>query len=142
MRTLEQMKYDLEAYGYKLVTWAEFEAADDRPEGLMERASEFKAPFIVYDPGDDWDGWMLCGRSAEWLATETCRHIMRGEPADGPLSRDGIVGQMLANLRRITLHAKQAMADPRFAKDEAREIAEQADAAIAAAEAAGITAEG
>jgi hypothetical protein len=57
--------------GYKLCTRSEFETATDRPAGLLERAQHRVGAFVVYDPHDDADGWLLIGDDAEALARET-----------------------------------------------------------------------
>jgi len=66
--------------GYKLATRAEFDAAGDVPEGIREReasipfgdaAGKGQGLFIVYDPNDDNEGWLLVGDDADELANET-----------------------------------------------------------------------
>jgi len=66
----------VESYGYKLVTRAEFEVATDKPEGLAERAAPFMETnsFVIYDPADDCDGFMIWGDFAHELASECCAH--------------------------------------------------------------------
>lgn len=79
-------------WGYKLVTREEFLAATDRPGGLLERAKginpdhDQKADLtvhthVVYDPDDDYEGWMLWGNDPEALDRETMDMI--GEKSDG-----------------------------------------------------------
>lgn len=84
----------LTAYDFKFATWEDFVIADDKPEGLMERANEWKADhpgdgiFVVYDPLDDADGYLLMTSNALELARITCEYISDMEPPEGPLSVD------------------------------------------------------
>jgi len=63
-------KQILESYDYKLVTRAEFETACDVPKGLRERAAALSGEFVIYDPLDDDEGYLLIGNDAEALAAE------------------------------------------------------------------------
>lgn len=87
----ETNKSNLEAYGYKLVTWEEFLAAEDRPEGLLERAMDVTAPrkhdrqWVVYDPEGDSDDWLLVGERDK-IAKTTVEDLIEMEPPEGPLS--------------------------------------------------------
>lgn len=70
-------KETLEAHGYKLVTRAAFDSAADVPDGLREYRKEqlaLKGAWIVYDPSDDEEGWLLVGDDAEALARETVEY--------------------------------------------------------------------
>ena len=67
--------HDIAAYGYKLVPWDAFINATDRPEGLLERATAFKAKFVLYDPEDDVDGLLLVGDDPRELLSEARMHI-------------------------------------------------------------------
>lgn len=80
--------FNCETYGYKLVTREQFLSATDRPEFLLERAQgndprgEFgnqedltHYTFVVYDPDDDYEGWMLWGDDPNVLDTETMEMI-------------------------------------------------------------------
>lgn len=84
----------LTAYDFKFATWEEFVIAEDKPEGLMERATEWKADhpeafvYVVYDPLDDADGYLLMTSNALELARITCEYISDMEPPEGPLSVD------------------------------------------------------
>lgn len=92
--TTADAKAALESYDYKLVTWAEFVAADDRAAGLLERAETVRSTllagsldvFVVYDPMDNEDGYLLIGANAHEVATEACRWIADGVPDEGPLA--------------------------------------------------------
>lgn len=67
-------KEKLAREGYKLVTRREFELAADRPLGLFDRFEGCTIPpgaFVVYDPNDDEDGWLLIDNDPEWLAAQT-----------------------------------------------------------------------
>lgn len=90
MNTFETNKTNLESYGYKLVTWDEFVSADDRPDGLLNRAEVYymEEPFeyIVYDPADDHTGFMLVGNDPIAMSFETCWYIEDMEPEEGPLA--------------------------------------------------------
>ncbi len=70
----------LESYGYRLVTWAEFEAAQDRPAGLLQRAKTLPAAFVVYDPDDGAKGFLITGGDPAALAFETVRHLELVKP--------------------------------------------------------------
>ena len=69
--------------GYKIVTRREFELAADRPLGLFNR---FESPhwskalpvgaFVLYDPEDDEDGFMLTNDNVEALAIEAFKHLL------------------------------------------------------------------
>ena len=84
----------MESYGYKLVTWQEFETAEDRPKGLMERALKYTEPMershVIYDPEDDDEGWMLIGER-EAIIRETVEDLIGIEPPEGPLSPKELV---------------------------------------------------
>lgn len=69
------MAHDIERYGYKCVTRAAFEAAPDRPPGLVERMAPFAGSHAVYDPNNDWEGWCLVGDDPAELRRETLDHI-------------------------------------------------------------------
>lgn len=69
---MQHYKQQIESRGYRLVAWSDFVAATDRPQGLLERAENHKARFVVYDPSDDEDGWLLVGDDPDELALETC----------------------------------------------------------------------
>lgn len=88
---MQNAKAFIESYGYKLVTRAEFEAATDRPQGLLERANQYPGAFVVYDPNDDYEGWMLIGDDAEKLAQESADDIRAhsDEPEDGGVLDEG-----------------------------------------------------
>lgn len=85
---------DLTAYDYKFVTWEEFVVADDKPDGLIERASDWRLDhpqenvFVVYDPMDDVDGFLLMTSNPIELARLTCEYIRDMMPSDGPLGVD------------------------------------------------------
>jgi hypothetical protein len=68
---------------YNLVTRDEFDAATDVPEGVRGRVQRILADpkseagagaFVVYDPYDDDDGWLLVGDDKVALAQETFDH--------------------------------------------------------------------
>lgn len=69
----------LTAAGYKLVTRAGFDAANDVPAGIREVAAavakEWGGAFIVYDPNDDATGWLLVGDNRADLARETVESL-------------------------------------------------------------------
>jgi hypothetical protein len=68
----------LTAAGFKIVTRAEFDAATDVPDGIRELAAavikQWGGAFVVYDPGDDKDGWLLIGDDRAELAAETVQY--------------------------------------------------------------------
>lgn len=83
------------SYDYKLVTWAAFVAADDRPAGLLQRAEELRAEilggrledvFVVYDPMDDNGGFLFVSDSEDDAAIEARRWIEESVPDEGPLA--------------------------------------------------------
>ena len=71
METKEKLFQALKDNQYKLVTQAEFSVADDVPEGIRERASTQNGAYVVYDPEDDEEDWLLVGDDATALAQET-----------------------------------------------------------------------
>lgn len=100
---------NLEAYDYKFATWDEFLKADV-PAGLIERAKSWIEPtsdngldyenhvsFVVFDPLDDEDGYLLIGNDALELSQEVCDFIASGEPSEGPLSTDNFVMKEIEN---------------------------------------------
>lgn len=93
--TTADPKAALESYDYKLVTWAAFVAAADRPAGLLQRAEEIRAEilggrledvFVVYDPMDDNGGFLLVSDSEDEAAIEALRWIEDGVPDEGQLA--------------------------------------------------------
>lgn len=84
----------LKAYAYKFVTWEEFIAAEDKPDGLIDRAIDWRQDhpqdglFVVYDPIDDEDGFLLMASDPMELARLTCEYIRDMEPEEGPLGVD------------------------------------------------------
>lgn len=67
--TEEKVKW-LQERGYKLATRSEFEAAGDLPDGLLKRAQKIAGIWVVYDPHDDDDGFLLIGDNREALVLE------------------------------------------------------------------------
>ena len=60
----------VESYDFKVCTWPAFMQATDLPSGLLDRAyetiKEWARPphsrtWVVYDPIDDNEGWLLIG---------------------------------------------------------------------------------
>ena len=84
----------LTSYDFKFTTWEEFVVAEDKPEGIMERARDWKYDhpgydvFVVYDPIDDEDGFLLMSSDPIELARITCEYITDMQPEDGPLGVD------------------------------------------------------
>lgn len=79
----------LASHGYKLVTRAEFEAATDVPAGSTREvvrrvAAKWGGAFVVYDPNDDDNGWLLVGGDRSALARETVEHLSEIGPAAEP----------------------------------------------------------
>jgi hypothetical protein len=72
--TDEQIKF-IVSYDYKLVSRAEFDAATDLPAGLRERASQYEGSWVVYDPLNDDEGFLLVGNDREALAKEAYEHV-------------------------------------------------------------------
>ncbi len=60
----------LESYDFKLVPRAQFDAATDVPYGLRERASAIPGSWVLYDPLDDAEGFLLVGDDPAALARE------------------------------------------------------------------------
>lgn len=71
-----------ESYGFRITTWAEFEAATDRPEGLLERALQFKDAHVLWDPDDGDEGFMLVGSDRQDLAERWFNDAFAAYPAD------------------------------------------------------------
>jgi len=65
----DAVKAFIESYDYKVVTLQEFMQASDKPEGLLERANKYQGEYILYDPNDDSEGFMIVG-SLEHVLTE------------------------------------------------------------------------
>lgn len=88
----EVNKTNLEAYGFKIIPWSEFVTAPDRPTGLFSRAIRVTTEcrgdrqWVVYDPSDDEEGWLLVGERDE-IAKETVEDIIEREPTEGPLAK-------------------------------------------------------
>lgn len=71
----------VENAGYKLVTWAEFENADDVPafvrqvaEGVHKR---WGGDFVCYDPAGGDRGWLLIDDDRKLIIGETVEHLGR-----------------------------------------------------------------
>lgn len=60
---------------YKVVSRAEFEAATDKPVGLLERANKHPGNWICYDPNDDAEGFMLIRNDREDLINEAYDYL-------------------------------------------------------------------
>lgn len=73
----------LKTNGYKLVTLAEFNAATDVPDGTRERVAlivkKWGGDFVVYDPNDDCEGWLLVSKDRAALAKETVEYRCQPE---------------------------------------------------------------
>lgn len=65
----------LESYDFKLVSRGDFESAGDVPNGLRDRVEGRDGAFVVYDPLDDDEGFLLVGDDAESLAAEAVSHM-------------------------------------------------------------------
>ena len=74
MTTEEHINF-IQAYDYKCVGRAEFEAATDRPAGLLERSKKYPGAWVVYDPLADDEGFMIIGDDKAALAKEAYEHI-------------------------------------------------------------------
>lgn len=60
----------LERHGYRVETRAVF-AASELPEGLLARALEIKGDWVVFDPSDDGQGFMLVSDDLDAIVAET-----------------------------------------------------------------------
>lgn len=85
----------LSAYDFKFVDWEEFLLAEDKPDGILERAMDWREDhpesekvYVVYDPLDDASAFLLIARDPMELARITCQYIASLEPENGPLSID------------------------------------------------------
>lgn len=66
----------LEKYEYVIVPWEAFRMIPNLPEGLLERAMEIgESKWVVYDPCDGEEGWLLIGDSERELINATVEHI-------------------------------------------------------------------
>lgn len=63
----------LESYDFRLVTRAAFDKAEDVPHGLRERVALLPGAFVVYDPLDDDEGFLLVSDDVNAIAAETVR---------------------------------------------------------------------
>lgn len=84
---VEQKRVQLvEDFEYKVVSWGDFINTPNLPEGLLDRALSvtqnclFERNWVVYDPLDDDEGWMLIGENLDEIVLETIEHFdLRGE---------------------------------------------------------------
>lgn len=69
--------YWLEGNEYRLVTAAEYDAAKDKPDGLDKRAAIIRKDFafVIYDPENDENGFMLWGNDPVTMAEEAVEHL-------------------------------------------------------------------
>lgn len=91
---------DIESYDYKFVTWNEFVTTSNVPDGILERANDWRYDastggyipfdFVVYDPLDDDQGFLLLGNDGQELVREACEYIIQSEPEEGPLGVDQV----------------------------------------------------
>lgn len=65
----------VQSYDFKVVTRVEFETASDRPNGLLERAAQYAGGWVIDDPIDDDQGFMIIGDDADALAREAIEHL-------------------------------------------------------------------
>jgi hypothetical protein len=75
----------LAGQGFRLVTLAEFEAATDVPAGTTREVvrrviAAHGGAFVVYDPNDYDQGWLLVGDDRAELARETVEYRCQPEP--------------------------------------------------------------
>jgi hypothetical protein len=72
------------AAGYKLVTWAEFQAATDVPPFVRRVADGVHArwggEFVIYDPAGGDRGWLLIDDDRDQIIGETVEHLGRQPP--------------------------------------------------------------
>lgn len=72
----------LERYGYKLVERIKFEeeaAKNPNHHGLLHRASKFLGPWVIYDPSDDDEGYLIVGYDPEKMASEAVADLELAE---------------------------------------------------------------
>lgn len=95
LENFDLAKEALESYDFKAVLWRDFVLADDLPEGLFARGERIwatlmkenhDASWVVYDPLDNSDGWLLIG--GKEVVRESCAHIIDGQPDEGPLAKE------------------------------------------------------
>ncbi|WP_454629579.1 hypothetical protein [Bradyrhizobium cenepequi] len=69
--------------GYKLVTWAEFQTANDVPPFVRQVAERLHkrwgGEFVVYDPAGGDRGWLLVDDDRDQIIGETVEHLDRLE---------------------------------------------------------------
>lgn len=72
----------LETYGYKIVTWTEFQKADDIPKGLHAKVEELcnnlngqANEFVIYDPTEDHEGYLAIGENRETLVDQALEDL-------------------------------------------------------------------
>ncbi|PZR93558.1 MAG: hypothetical protein DI537_10605 [Stutzerimonas stutzeri] len=84
----------IEAYGFKIMPRADFLSATSNLiadccvdqdgklfEALKVRAGKTDGAFVLFDPEDDDDGWLLIGDDADALALNTVRELdLRSTP--------------------------------------------------------------
>jgi hypothetical protein len=92
----------LESYDYKFLAWKDFEVAE-KPEGLYERAVNWKGEhsedglFVIFDPLDDEQGFLLLGADPVEIAKMACEYISDMFPEEGPLSVDSAAKNVVEN---------------------------------------------
>lgn len=65
----------LEKHDFKLVSRADFEEAGDLPVGLLERSESIEGAWVVYDPLDDHEGFLLIDDDKDALARIARDHL-------------------------------------------------------------------
>ena len=74
MTTDEQVKF-LRSYDYDVAPRDVFMRTTGLPAGLQERASKYPGLWVVFDPNDDSDGFLLVGHDRAALVKEAYEHI-------------------------------------------------------------------
>lgn len=66
----------LVTHGYRIVSRTQFSAFEqDVPKGLIERSIAHKGDWVIYDPDDNDQGWLLIGDDRRALIRESFNHM-------------------------------------------------------------------
>jgi hypothetical protein len=69
------------SYDYRISTRFDFQRAIDAPYGLVARAANLQGSYVLWDPNDNEEGFMLVGDDPEVLAKEAIEQLQLGEDA-------------------------------------------------------------
>lgn len=73
--TINEMRRFVESYDYRIVSRSIFEQAN-LPLGLRNRASVYPGNWVVYDPLDDEDGYLLIMQDSDDLVRQAYQYVL------------------------------------------------------------------